>query len=503
MDISDILNNLAKQPAEIVNLIISYLPKPFLTVFLDFKSLVPYIIPILRTKVRIQECCFDLKEPISFLNFRWYSVSPVFNLIEELVQTIQKFEFIPREIELVNLSTPMITKYKLYQSGVLVNHELDPLVSKLMQWAVKYEDIFRSVSLIHILDGFMNANIEELVFCIQRGFNIGTIEYLGTIKESIIEMFPPTLESLTLHSYSFKPTKSFDNFQSLKSIKVANAVLNMFYHLPPSIEEVMVSDLRTLTVHNPMDQPGVSLVKLRNLTAGIQVAGEFSLVAKIFPNLESFHIRNSRIDDFDELGLSNDIKVLEIDSSPGLVNCLKIERFTQLKQLAMTNMPFRSNIFEKGVNLSVLTKLSFIQSCDFNRNFKYELDPLKFPETLRSLGLHGHFYINTWTPPQNLQELILRGTYFSNGFTILLPPNLNRLFIVSTNLHDLDHIEFPGGLREFDIRANEWLKSMVDTNLHQLTQLVRFDISFNPCLTKFDEPDRNLRCKRLYNLTSV
>lgn len=502
MNIIDTLNNLANQPNEIINLIITYLPKPFLPIFLDFPPLIPYILPEIHTKVRIQECCFEMNDPISFLNYQWYNVAPVFNLIEELINMIQEFKIYPKEIELVNILTPMFTKYKLYQSGILINHELDPLVSKLMQWGIQYEEIFQNIELIHILDGFMDSNIEELVFCIQHGFKMGSIAYLGNIQDNIIETFPMTVKSLMLNSYSFTPRHSFKEFKNLKSIKVATADLNIFYCLPQSIEEVIISNLRTSTrIEN---YSHTALPNLRILNVGnIHTAHEFSSVSQIFPNLESFHIRNSRITDFGELGLPDGINVLEIDSSPGLVSCLQVERFPRLREFAMTNMPFCSNIFQESNDFSLLTKLSFIQSYNFNRNSTYELDHVKFPITLKSLGLHGHFHCNKWCPPSNLQELVLRGTHFSNGFNVALPPNLNRLFIVSTNLLNLDKIKFPSGLRELDIRANEWLKSMVGTNLNTLTQLVRFDISFNPYLSQFDNPDKNLRCKRVYNLNKT
>ncbi|RCK58122.1 hypothetical protein Cantr_06380 [Candida viswanathii] len=499
MDIVEVLFNLGDLPPEITSLIISYIPRPFLPLFLGYRPLVPCILPLVRAKVRIQQRYYNSEDPISFFSPSCYNVAPVFSLLEDLVNVIHEYGVCPKEIELVNLVTPMSTKYRLSQSGVLVNHELDPLVSKLMKWGLEYEELFHQIELVHILDQFMNSNIEELVFCIEHGFKIGSVAFLD--NPEIIKVLPYSITNLILHAYSFKAGTTFMNFRNLKTIKVASASISIFPSLPRCVEAVVVSDLDTTPLWN--GNGDLTLPNLRHLEAGIQIAGDFSSVAMTFPNLESFHIKNSRVADLDELGLPGGISVLEIDSSPGLVSCLKIEKFPQLKELSMTNMPFRGKLFESDEGFPELTKLSFIQSYDFNRNFGYDLDRLKFPQSLKVLGLHGHFNSTKWSPPQKLQELVLRGTRFANGFNIQLPTTLTKLFIVSTNLRDLDNIQFPSGLRELDVRDNEWLKSMVNTNLSDLTQLVRFDISLNPYLSKYDVPNEKLRCKRAYNLNKT
>lgn len=63
----------------------------------------------------------------------------------------------------------------------------------------------------------------------------------------------------------------------------------------------------------------------------------------------------------------------------------------------------------------------------------------------------------------------------------------------STNLSTMDGVQFPPGLRVLEIRENQNLTTMINTNLQQLTRLVDVKILSNQKLSKLDNFNEDLR----------
>ncbi|RCK57709.1 hypothetical protein Cantr_06378 [Candida viswanathii] len=490
MDLLQTLTTLVQEPQEIIDQVISYIPRPFLPVFLDFEPLVPYILPILSTKVRIQYGYYDLDSPVCSFDPASYTSPPVFDLMKDLVEVMNKFEFCPREIELVDALIPKTTKRNLEHLKLLVNHQIDNAVSDLRNWASQYEDVFRQFELIHLSDRFMDTDISDFKFCIERGFKIGSVRCLTREVDAFIEMCPATVENFMVPFYTFTPSDAFQKFKNLKTLEVDKSDLSMFRFLPETIEALMIGQLNT-TVGFDLHKTPV-LPKLWSLEVGIKSAGHFSEAVKKFPKLEMFHLQNSKVTDLSDLGLPSGLKILKVASCPGLKDYLVLREFPRLRFLALFNVPFPSKESGSFEHCPALTQFVFIQSFDFKGGDVYDLDPVKFPDSLRTLELRGNFLIQEWSPPPKLRELVLRGAQFPNGLNFLLPENLIKLGLVQTTLKRLDNVQFPLGLRDLDVRENKDLESMVNTNLGDLTQLVSAIIYANPklCHDKFNE---NLR----------
>ncbi|RCK58123.1 hypothetical protein Cantr_06381 [Candida viswanathii] len=146
----------------------------------------------------------------------------------------------------------------------------------------------------------------------------------------------------------------------------------------------------------------------------------------------------------------------------------------------------------------MLAELSFTKASYFKGSIDVDLDQLKFPRTLRKLVLNERFITLNWEPPQSPRELSLLNIYFHNGFNVKLPPDLFYLHTADTNLFDLDNVQFPTGLRDLTMWHNYSMRSMLNTNLKELTQLVSFFVMENISLTEFDTPNDKLRCKSRY-----
>ncbi|RCK64756.1 hypothetical protein Cantr_00115 [Candida viswanathii] len=488
MDLLQTLTMLVEQPLDIINQVISYIPKPFLPVFLDFEPLVPYILPILSTKVRIQYGYYELESPVCSFDPAGYNSPPVFDLMKDLVEVMNKFGFCPKEIELVDALIPKTTKRNLEHLKLLVNHQIDNEVSDLRKWASQYEDVFRQIELIHLSDRFMDADIGDFKFCVERGFKIGSVRCLTREVDAFIEMCPATVENLMVPFYTFTQRDAFHKFKHLKTLEIDKSDLSIFRFLPETIEALMIGQLNTAVGFDPHRTP--VLPKLWSLEAGIKSAGDFAEVVKKFPKLEMFDLQNSKVTDLGDLGLPSSLKILKIASCPGLNDYLVLREFRRLKCLALFNVPFPK--FESLEHFPALTQFVFIQSFDYKHGDVYELDSVKFPESLRTLELRGNFHIQEWSPPPKLRELVLRGAQFPNGLNFLLPENLVKLGLAQTTLKRLDNLQFPLGLRDLDVRENKDLESMVNTNLGELTQLVSAIIYANPKL-RHDKFSDNLR----------
>lgn len=484
MNIITLLNSLVKQPPEIINLVLAYIPKPFLPIFLDFAPLVPYILPIIIHNVRIQEGYYRSEDPIDFFSSEFYNSPPVFDLMEDLAEMVQKFDVYPKDLEMVNVLGKLAEKFPSKQD--------ERRETTFMVWGHKYKEILHNISSIHILDPVTGSNWNDMSFCLTHRFTLGSITYLSEDLENIMRICPETLQILRLPYYNFAPSDVFLRFYNLKTLEIKNADLRIFNFLPPTTENLIIERLGTLTNFDYESIP--ILYKLSYLEVGIRHINDFPLVTMKFPNLKLFHIQNSHhLSDFDSLHIPDTINVLKIASCPNLVNYTSLKTFHELRQISVFNVPVSFDLFNSIEYIPNLIEFSFIHSFEYDYSEIYDLDLIKFPKSLRILEFRGNFCIQSWEPPENLQKLSLRGTTFTNGINFKFPINLNNLVMSSTNLSTMDGVQFPPGLRVLEIRENQNLTTMINTNLQQLTRLVDVKILSNQKLSKLDNFNEELR----------
>ncbi|RCK64763.1 hypothetical protein Cantr_00112 [Candida viswanathii] len=297
-----------------------------------------------------------------------------------------------------------------------------------------------------------------------------------------IELFfrscPKTVEHLTFHlTDQDLPNNAVMEFEHLRSIGLSHCDLSLFCSTPESLEKITVLNLDT--TRGLSTGWLLSCTNVRCLRVGMAHAGRFSSIVGSLRKLESVRISEFNVIVSDQVGIPESIKELETNTHRELLAPFSLERFSQLKKLTLFNTTFPEGLFHGEGHLPVLAELIFV-------------------ETTESQKLHGHFHSLRWQPPQSVRELAILHTWFRNGFNVKLPPDLFYLHIADTNLFDLDNVQFPTGLRELTIWHNCGLTRMLNTNLKELTQLVKYLVVGNDILVEFDTPDDKLGCRSSY-----
>ncbi|RCK57708.1 hypothetical protein Cantr_06379 [Candida viswanathii] len=503
LEILDTLNRLVDSPPEIVNLIVSYIPNPFLPLFLEYKPLVPYILPAIHNKVRIQQDYYNAKHPLRFLGRHDCRAPPVFSLMEELDDFVTKFGVYPREIELKRALDLTPTEKKLDALIPLKDEVPDFKESNLVTWSVRYCGIFRRAELIHLLDLFHDANFHGLLSCIALGFRLGSVTFYSRNAEAVLDVCPNTMEKLLLRRYGM-PLSSIAllKFRSLKILELDQGDLRLFKSLPQTLSTLKIEILVT-NVNFNRDEKIPIFPNLNSFQASLREAGKFSSVVGKFPNLKSLSLHNTGITSFDELGVPETITDLKL--SDVLVDGASIKKLRQLMSLELYQRSLPERLFDDEDNFPELRVFKFLQpgGMPYYQAWICNLNQLRLPLSLRVIKLDAYFLCTFWMPPPGLQGLTLQQTYFVDFFTPLLPITLTRLAIVSTTIESMDCVEFPDALLELRILENPELKSMVYTNLSTLTQLVKILVISNPKLAKVDKPNKELGCIEVYALNQV
>lgn len=391
MDIIDVLNNLIEQPPEIINLVISFIPNPFLPIFLDCDALALYVLPIIFTKVRIQEDYYKLNDPIRFFNPDDYNDSPIVDLMEDLVHMVTKFGVFPKELEIkaIYRPPPDLKMIIVDDDGNDVNYENHLALKTLVR---NYKELLKKVEVVYFPDLMMNSRINDLKYFSENQIAIGSVtDFSENDDGEFLKNYPNNIKSIILPAYNFNESNIIKGFTNLKILLIHSADLRIFQYLPSSIESLGIVNLHTTNGCNNHATPILS--KLKKLHVGIEYANEFRYVTNIFPNLELFILKSLLITDLDDLCLPIEIRTIKFVLCPKLTNYLGLKKFFKLKILDMLDSPFPLGLFDCYEQCPKLTEFRSYYPPTSKGIYVHKLDQMKFPKTLKVLELVGNFQV--------------------------------------------------------------------------------------------------------------
>ncbi|RCK63005.1 hypothetical protein Cantr_09966 [Candida viswanathii] len=166
--------NLSKQPAEIIALVLSYIPKYFLGKFLECEALVPHILPYLTTHVRIGAMAHEDADPLNWFRLKFLEINESVVLMEKLRDIVSKYGIRMKEAsislgsELAALGCHLAdVKYNMYHYHV-------PCKLAIERWKTCYVDILSHIDLLHIMDEFIDQKSMRVFKVLQHHMTIGS-----------------------------------------------------------------------------------------------------------------------------------------------------------------------------------------------------------------------------------------------------------------------------------------------------------------------------------------
>ncbi|RCK64232.1 hypothetical protein Cantr_10443 [Candida viswanathii] len=166
--------NLTKQPAEIIALVLSYIPKYFLGKFLECEALVPHILPYITTHVRIGAMAHKDADPLNWFRLKFLEINEPVVLMEKLRDIVSKYGIRMKEAsislgsELAALGCHLADeKYNMY-------HYYVPCKVAIERWKTCYVDVLSHIDLLHIMDEFIDQKSMHVFEVLQRHTTIGS-----------------------------------------------------------------------------------------------------------------------------------------------------------------------------------------------------------------------------------------------------------------------------------------------------------------------------------------
>ncbi|EMG48802.1 hypothetical protein G210_0584 [Candida maltosa Xu316] len=426
MNIS-IIKSIGQLPPEIINLIINQLPKCSLHRFLINDPILRiHVLSIIAKRVKIGQHIEEIPQfnqvPIHCCFSRGCN-TPIFESFDECYNFLMKFWIIPQEFEIeirVDRSDD-VDKFCKLDFLELIRYK------KVEMYADNQQDMAVYKVLCKHLENLITVDINGGDFGVLQSFKFRNLADL---------------------------TIDFVNHKELKNV-------------PGSVAKLTI---RNLLIDNAIENEKWKLEGVKELDIGIHRLSEYSILANLliqnFPFVRNFRIElNEKYETVPKLVPSmKSLAVMccypsqELPLDMSMLSTIKITGYM---------LSLHDNEF---VNLKVLRiRILFIDSVN-----QIRFDLLTIPPNLQELDIAGNLDIPIrWQLPLSLTKLAFCGCKFS--LFPELPANLVFLQLQSTNLSRRNKIIFPSGLKELQLIENYNLESLRNTNIHELTQLLRID----------------------------
>ncbi|EMG46171.1 hypothetical protein G210_3598 [Candida maltosa Xu316] len=465
-------------PPEIISNILSYIPNCKLDPLLVIDILVPYILPIFSQKVRLAAF-------IRTCDHECYSIPPCFASFESLATFIKRFNTYPREIE--------------------IEIDVQSLPRTSSHWYDNYIDILNHAEKLHFRRYYNNYT--EIDIPGEFSDKVGDLSLSINTKDQlpgVLENIPRNISALNITIVKFREYRLLE-FKNLKALRIPECNAEAMKYFPDTLETFHALDVYSDGKEFPLDK----LTNIKHIDMFVQ--GSMSNVSTFLNSrkqLVSLRIGNNLIESIEELNLPLQLRELSIFFSPVLINYFDLKKLKRLRKLSIHESQFPYGLFNIKENPHInaffpkLTYFTYTRLIGVSNFLCFRFprlspepgyytivmdDRVVFPDSLRSLDVAGNFtFENNWKCPEYLRTLILKCVKFpEDGFNVTLPDNLNTLHLESTNLVNLDDLEFPVSLRSLLLICNNDLNSISNTNLNDLPQLETISIVGNP--ERFDK----------------
>ncbi|RCK56547.1 hypothetical protein Cantr_05340 [Candida viswanathii] len=507
-----LLINLINKPPHIIELVLSYMRRDCLGLFLDCEALVPFILPYVKEHVWLSSDNDVMHRPFHWRRFDSIEVdAPVLQLYQ-LKHVMDSYNVCPREASVdigAEIRSMLLRGNYAYDEWVseFIKGEINPSNEALI-----YLEMFSRIKNWHVIDKAVNEETYTVLAKLGGVPNVRSIgishhfiffHYLTRATSMYPETLPddvlPTPTGMTkLHSENERVSPQLYDYvpySALKSLKLPVFLGDELTSLPEALEDLSI-DLESYDFYNRID-PVLAPPNLKSLevtfTEEMYWINDLSLLT---PNLESFSISGYHDGDLKEFLLPESKLInLALIDCPSLGNISLLKEFKQLIQLTIVNSPIPEKLFESAGVFPRLRRFKFVDP-DYVDSPETGLNEAVFPISLTELHVEAAFILDGLKLPPNLRILLLWKCKFPNGISFTIPENVFKLELRDTDLKSMDDIRFPTGLLYLNISGNKYLNSMKNTNLNDLTELFEVVIEGNGDLSGSDKPNTQLLYQR-------
>ncbi|RCK60794.1 hypothetical protein Cantr_08292 [Candida viswanathii] len=519
--------NLVQQPPEIIQRVLSYIRLDCLSIFLDCKPLVPFILPYIKKHVVVFSKHETVSGPLNWQRFEREGGDGIPLLMQELTAVMAKYDVCPKEATIHVAREVDYTYPRPIDPNADINSNVDAFVEffeeskikkRTAQWLASHGAVLRKIKHWNVLDKVIQQYSGWELELFKRYMNVKSLDFDlpeyddevdDAAREIIMREIPDDVIGLLFEmKESLKPF-CFLRFSSLKKLMCPLDNGDQIELLPQTLESlnIYVSGAdEEVTFAETHKAP--ANVKELEVSSGHDFPN-LGLIIQQMPKLESFKLEGSSgHSSIESLRLpEKTLSKLHFSVCLLLTDWPTIRRFQNLTELYTVRGPFPHGVFVKKLEFPKLKVFEYLpngmtfynprygRNLPESENSSTNLNDVILPLNLVKFLIEGDITIDKWKAPPKLQQVSFIYTRFPNGINFELPPSVQLLQIANTNLESLNDFRFPSDLMFLEIVGNRYLSSMKRTNLSDLKNLFYVNFQGSNLRGWCDRPNSMLKYK--------